>query len=189
MKRRCPAVDNKGDGSHCLSGVKEVRTAVDNVNRNVSDGLIASGIPLVIEGSKLHDRPKRCKWVSGESILSSTDSRLNVKSNEEEFETPECITEDCHVAEVAGADDVEKRIELAIISLANVRGTQKTFCPSEIPRLVLKFPNWRDYMDLTRSIVFKMATSGIVEVMQKGIVRTTSEFEILRGPMRVRLSP
>ena len=189
MKRRCPAVGYEGDGSNCQSGVKEVRTAVDDVNRNVSDGLIASGIPLVIGGSKFHGHRKRCKLVSEESISTSTDSKLNVKSNEVEFVTPECITEDCHVAEHAGTDDVEKRIELAITSLAKLRGTQKTFCPSEIPRLVLKFPNWRDYMDLTRSIVFKMATSGIVEVMQKGIVRTTSEFEILRGPMRIRLSP
>ena len=85
------------------------------------------------------------------------------------------------------SNSVEKQIEDAIFALATKRGDNKTLCPSEIPRLILKYPNWRDYMDLTRKVAFRMAHSGIVDVMQQGKRRNTDEFDSIRGPIRLQL--
>jgi hypothetical protein len=96
----------------------------------------------------------------------------------------------CKVPDLVGdtnSKSVEKEIEDAIYALATKRGDKKTLCPSEIPRLILKYTNWRDYMDLTRKVAFRMAHSGIVDVMQQGKRRNTDEFENLRGPIRLQL--
>lgn len=198
MKRRrpAPAKEDKGGPES-----KEVCTVADDVNRKVSVELIddpstneesCSVIPFDTVASAIAGQRKRCKTVAGDSVETMAESsplaEQNVNCHESESESPKCIVEKCHAVKSANNNDVGNRIESALMALATQRGSQKTFCPSEIPRLVLKFPNWRDYMDLTRSIAFRMANSGIVDVMQKGIVRTASEYETLRGPMRIRLS-
>lgn len=205
MKRRCPAQakeDKGGPHGQILSESREACKVADDVNRKVSVELIddtstneesCSIIPFGTVASAIVGQRKRCKTLAGETVETMAESspiaKTNVNSHESESETPKCIVEECHVVKSADKNEVEKRIESAIMALATQRGSQKTFCPSEIPRLVLKFPNWRDYMDLTRSVAFRMANSGVVDVMQKGIVRTASEYETLRGPMRIRLSP
>ena len=82
---------------------------------------------------------------------------------------------------------IEIEIERAIISLTTQRGCDKTCCPSEIPRLILKFPNWREYMDLTRAIAFRMAASGTIEITQKGTLIDPSTQSSFTGIMRLRL--
>ena len=201
MKRRCPTpIYDDGEGNCDLVLVESTadRTAIVNSNRNVSEKLIVnpstneqtySITPLATEASAFNSQQKRSKASTVKTSVTAAKSSLSVNSHEsEEVGAPECIAEESHRDKLAGRNDVEKKIEAAILSLATQRGTQKTFCPSEIPRLILKLPNWRDYMDLTRKIAFRMAASGIVDITQKGVVRTASEYESLTGPMRIRLS-
>ena len=86
-----------------------------------------------------------------------------------------------------GENDIENCIEKAIISLINQRGCDKTCCPSEIPRLILKYPNWRDYMDLTRTISFRLASAGVLEITQRGTLIDPSSQSTFTGIMRIKL--
>jgi hypothetical protein len=97
------------------------------------------------------------------------------------------ICEEPNLVNDTNSNSVEKEIEDAIFALATKRGDKKTLCPSEIPRLILKYTNWRDYMDLTRKVAFRMAHSGIVDIMQQGKRRNTDEFESIHGPIRLQL--
>ena len=83
---------------------------------------------------------------------------------------------------------LEKEIESAITSLTTTRGCSKSCCPSEIPRLLLKYPNWREYMNLTRKVAFKMAELGTIEILQKGSVINSSQLSCVKGIIRLRLS-
>lgn len=112
-------------------------------------------------------------------ILPSPDLNSNVSQPE--------ICDPLDLVDDTKSNSVEKEIEDAIFALATKRGDKKTLCPSEIPRLILKFKNWRDYMDLTRTVAFRMAHSGIVDVMQKGKRINTDEFDSVRGPIRLQL--
>ena len=118
-------------------------------------------------------------FVDNTAVLSSPD--LNPTGSQLEI---------CDVPDLVGdtnSNSVEKEIEDAILALATKRGVTKTLCPSEIPRLILKYKNWRDYMDLTRKVAFRMAHSGIVDIMQQGNRRNTDEFGSIRGPIRLQL--
>lgn len=115
-----------------------------------------------------------------ESILSCPEFN-GIVSHQEICEEPAVVVGD------RNSYSVERVIEDAIISLAKQRGEKKTLCPSEIPRLILKYKNWRDYMDLTRKVAFRMARSGIVDITQKGIKRDANDFESIRGPIRLQL--
>ena len=85
-------------------------------------------------------------------------------------------------------EQLEKEIESAIISLTMTRGCSKSCCPSEIPRLMLKYPNWREFMDVTRKVAFKMAELGTIEILQKGAVINSSQLSCVKGAIRLRLS-
>ena len=85
-------------------------------------------------------------------------------------------------------EQLEKEIESAITSLTMTRGCSKSCCPSEIPRLVLKYPNWREHMNLTRKVAFKMAELGTIEILQKGSVINCSQLSCIKGIIRLRLS-
>ena len=85
-------------------------------------------------------------------------------------------------------EQLEKEIESAIISLTMTRGCSKSCCPSEIPRLMLKYPNWREFMDVTRKVAFKMAELGTIEILQKGAVINSSQLSCIKGIIRLRLS-
>lgn len=85
-------------------------------------------------------------------------------------------------------EQLEKEIESAIISLTMTRGCSKSCCPSEIPRLMLKYPNWREFMDVTRKVAFKMAELGTIEILQKGAVINSSQLSCIKGAIRLRLS-
>lgn len=80
-------------------------------------------------------------------------------------------------------------IENAIITLVTTRGCNKSCCPSEIPRLILKYPNWREYMEITRKVAVRMAESGTIEISQKGTVIDTTQLSSISGIIRLRLPP
>lgn len=80
--------------------------------------------------------------------------------------------------------ELEASIEQAILKTLRARGLSKTACPSEIPRLVLKLPNWRDHMELTRNVSRRLATRGLVEVLSK--MQPIDPTAVVRGPIRLR---
>ena len=132
-----------------------------------------------IKPERLHRMNDNEKVEVSTSITSSSDSSF-IGAQRETCEIPVFVGDTTCYLE-------EKEIEDAIFSLATQRGDKKTFCPSEIPRLILKLNNWRDRMDLTRKVAFRMARSGIVDILQRGVVIESHEFETIRGPMRIRL--
>jgi Protein of unknown function (DUF3253) len=81
--------------------------------------------------------------------------------------------------------DLSERIREAILNITAKRGTSKTCCPSEIPRVALGLANWREHMDMTREIAFDLARSGKISVLQKGIVVQPESFGSLSGPIRL----
>ena len=87
-------------------------------------------------------------------------------------------------------DDTSLAIEQAILQLTTERGTAKTICPSEIPRLQLNLPGWRGYMPLTREVALKLAKLGEIDILQKGDVLDVSHYceeSDLKGPIRLRM--
>lgn len=80
-------------------------------------------------------------------------------------------------------DDIEK-IRTEHLKFAEIRGFDKTYCPSEVAREL--FPqNWREMMDQIREIGFEMAHEGKLTVLQKGIEQDILTTE-LKGPIRFR---
>ena len=87
-------------------------------------------------------------------------------------------------ADHAEVEELDATIEQAIIKTLRARGLTKSACPSEIPRLVLKLPNWREHMALTRTVARRLATQGLVEVLSKmQPIDPTAE---VKGPIRLR---
>lgn len=75
-------------------------------------------------------------------------------------------------------------IQQAILDLARKRGKTKSFCPSEIARML--FPDdWRPYMGLIREITQDLADQGIVLITQKG---QTVHTKAIKGPIRIQLA-
>jgi hypothetical protein len=81
-------------------------------------------------------------------------------------------------------EDLESIIEQAILKTLRKKGTAKTACPSEIPRLVLKLPDWRDHMELTRVISRRLATEGLCVVLSK--MQPVDPKAEIKGPIRLR---
>ncbi len=72
-------------------------------------------------------------------------------------------------------------LEDTVTELLLVRGPEKTICPSEVARLL--YPeNWREHMEEVRAVALKMALEEIIEISQRGRVKTPP-FE---GPIRLR---
>ena len=112
------------------------------------------------------------------------------KAEHLEDEIPACAAEQEQAAAAApgkvdkSMGELETSIEQAILKTLRARGLNKTACPSEIPRLVLKLPHWRDHMELTRNVSRRLATRGLVEVLSKmQPIDPTTE---VRGPIRLR---
>ncbi|OLO06947.1 hypothetical protein BTW08_14895 [Salinicola sp. MH3R3-1] len=71
----------------------------------------------------------------------------------------------------------------AILSMAASRGSDKTFCPSEVARQLSD--DWRPLMVDVRDCARELAQAGYLRVSQKG--RTLSPDLPWQGPIRLQL--
>ncbi|MFC6268820.1 DUF3253 domain-containing protein [Frigoriflavimonas asaccharolytica] len=66
---------------------------------------------------------------------------------------------------------ISKLIETSHLKFAEIRGMDKTYCPSEVAREL--FPeDWRDHMNFVREVADKMVLDGKLVVLQEGMVQT-----------------
>lgn len=86
-------------------------------------------------------------------------------------------------------EGVAERIAAAIRTLLRKRDEGKTICPSDAAR-VSGGEQWRDYMDLARSVAQDMARSGEIVVMQSG-EEIPEELTVnhIKGPIRLARGP
>lgn len=82
-------------------------------------------------------------------------------------------------------DDVERRLEVAILDLLARRASTSTICPSEAARVVGGDDDerWRPLMEPAREAARRLVASGEVVVTQGGQVVDPSA---ARGPIRIR---
>ena len=80
-------------------------------------------------------------------------------------------------------DEVDERLEQAILDLLDRRATGATICPSEAARAVGSEGSWRDLMDPARRAAGRLVARGAVEVTQGGAV---VDVATARGPVRIR---
>lgn len=70
-----------------------------------------------------------------------------------------------------------------IITLATVRGTAKTICPSEVARKLWP-DDWWKHMPEVREAAFALRDNGQVRIMQKGNTIFGNE---VKGPLRIQI--
>ena len=82
-------------------------------------------------------------------------------------------------------DDVDRRLELAILDLLARRASTSTICPSEAARVVGGDDDegWPPLMEPARQAAQRLVASGEVVVTQGGQVVDPST---ARGPIRIR---
>ena len=78
----------------------------------------------------------------------------------------------------------EQNIHETIMKLAEMRGRDKTFCPSEAARAAAP-EQWRTLMGKVRSAAFELREEGKIEIEQNGEKLSGDTFS---GPIRLRLS-
>lgn len=78
---------------------------------------------------------------------------------------------------------LEQRIRATACALAFHRAPDRTICPSDVARAI-GGSGWRSLMSGVRSAVRDLASAGVVEVTQRGVVLDPSG--PWRGPIRVR---
>ena len=88
-------------------------------------------------------------------------------------------------------EDLDRRLDHAILSLLSERGPGKTICPSEAARAVFPAARngrvtrpWRVLMEPAREAASRLAAAGQIDVTQKGEV---VDIATARGPVRLRL--
>ena len=80
----------------------------------------------------------------------------------------------------------DDQLTATILMLTHKRGSTKTICPSEVPRLL--FPSaWRACMPRVRAVAIRLAKQGRIDITQKGQVLVVEKEEDIRGPIRLRL--
>lgn len=62
------------------------------------------------------------------------------------------------------------QIEETMLEMLKNTRSGSTRCPSEVPRR-LRPANWRPLMDATRDVARRLASQGLVQILQKGQVR------------------
>lgn len=89
-------------------------------------------------------------------------------------------------AEVAlAAGPLRRRLECAILALAELRGPHRSICPSDAARAV-GGADWRDLMAEARGLARELAKSGRVQITQgDSVVDPDSAW---RGPIRIRIA-
>ncbi|GAA5116635.1 hypothetical protein GCM10023339_25750 [Alloalcanivorax gelatiniphagus] len=80
-------------------------------------------------------------------------------------------------------DDVDRRLEDAILDLLSRRAPEATICPSDAARAVGDEHSWRDLMDPARRAAGRLVARGEVDVTQRGEV---VDLATARGPIRIR---
>ena len=76
-------------------------------------------------------------------------------------------------------------IERCLRALALARGPEKTFCPSEVARLVDP-EDWRHQMPRVRAAAIRLVRQGVLRCTQRGL---EVDPEHARGPLRFSLPP
>ncbi len=83
-------------------------------------------------------------------------------------------------------DNLDDRLEAAILDLLRQRGPGKTICPSEVARRVAPDEtsgNWRSLIEPTRSAAARLVAAEEILVVQSGRVVDVSR---AKGPIRLR---
>ncbi len=81
-------------------------------------------------------------------------------------------------------DEVDARLEAAIIELLQERAPGATICPSEAARQIGGEDDWRVLMPRARQAARRLTAEGRIDVTQGGEVVDPAE---ARGPIRLRL--
>ena len=81
-------------------------------------------------------------------------------------------------------DSKRSQISKQLLSLADQRGNDKTFCPSEVARIVAP-ENWRELMDTVRDVATTLIDEGKLVCKQRGEV---VEIREAIGPIRLQQS-
>ncbi|THA24058.1 DUF3253 domain-containing protein [Streptomyces sp. RKND-216] len=84
-------------------------------------------------------------------------------------------------------EQLDQRLERAIVSLLQRRAETASICPSDAAREVYEGDGegWRALMEAARRAAWRLEAAGTVEVTQAG--RPVTETEV-RGPIRIRLT-
>ena len=76
-----------------------------------------------------------------------------------------------------------EKIERGLLEMASERGSDKTFCPSELARR-LDATHWRDRMADIRAVAGRLVRRGKLRCTQRGV---EVEPETAHGPIRLSL--
>ena len=79
-----------------------------------------------------------------------------------------------------------KRVKQLHLELAEERGLDKTYCPSQVAREYAQ-KEWRGKMDVVRRVADKLVESGDLFSLQGGSIFSDKPSEA-RGPIRLRKS-
>jgi hypothetical protein len=82
-------------------------------------------------------------------------------------------------------DNIDHLTEI-IMSMAEKRGSDKTFCPSEVARqLAPKEDQWRSLMDPVRSAAAELTDKGQLVCKQHGKI---VDIRTAKGPIRLQIA-
>lgn len=84
---------------------------------------------------------------------------------------------------MGSSDDVDARLEAAILDLLGRRAPTATICPSDVARAVGDEDSWRELMDPARAAAARLVDRGEVEITQGGRV---VDLATAKGPVRIR---
>jgi hypothetical protein len=80
-------------------------------------------------------------------------------------------------------NQIDTKIEDAILSLLAKRSKSSTICPSEAARLVFTEEDWQPQMERTRCAARRLAHKGKITISQNGKQLDPSTF---KGPIRLK---
>lgn len=83
-------------------------------------------------------------------------------------------------------DNTRETIKKLHLEFAKNRGSESTYCPSEIAR-TLQRESWRSQMNLVREVADDLVLDKLIVVMQKGKIITELPSNA-KGPIRLRKS-
>lgn len=83
------------------------------------------------------------------------------------------------------SDSDDRTVAETLMALAEHRGRDKSFCPSEAARALFDEQHWRDHMDDVRRVALDLAREGRLEMLARG--QRLSPEVAHRGPIRLRL--
>lgn len=86
-----------------------------------------------------------------------------------------------------GLNEVDRRIESAMLELLINRGTEKSICPSEAARIVAgpgSAAKWQPLVPAARRAARRLTARGLAEIWQRG---RRVDPSTARGPIRIRL--